>query len=99
MSLSLSESQAINEIAKRLYEFLPGKAHPFADQRISFLAAAHDCGVGPLWSGGSKLPAIASLLQETLEHHRDRFCPLLLEVIKRGLIYRNSKRNPITREE
>ena len=30
---------------------------------------------------------------------RDRFCPLILEIVNTALIYRSSKNNPITREE
>jgi len=42
MSLSLSESLAINEIARFLYDFLPGNPHPYANQGISFQGIARE---------------------------------------------------------
>lgn len=67
MSLSLSETQAIQRIANHLYSFLPGQPHPFANQRISFAGIAYKLGLKDSWMGGSKLPAITSLLENTLE--------------------------------
>lgn len=99
MPLSLTQTQALNKLADRLYSFLPGKAHPFADQRISFENIATSLGLGRFWAGGSKLPAISSLLGETLEHQAASFCPLLLEIVRRGMGYRRSKGSPIGREE
>jgi hypothetical protein len=99
MPLSLVESQAVNEIASLLYDFLPGAPHPYADQSISFAAVAHNVGLAHLWTGGSKLPAITTLLEKTLETQRQLFCRLILEVVRKGLVYRNSEGNPITREE
>lgn len=99
MPLSLAESQAVNEIASLLYDFLPGTPRPFADQSISFAGVAHSVGLSHLWTGGSKLPAITTLLEKTLETQRGSFCCLMLEIVRRGLVYRNKKGNPITREE
>jgi hypothetical protein len=99
MSLSLSESLAINEIARFLYDFLPGNPHPYANQGISFQGIAREMNLIMFWQEGSKLPAITTLLENTLDHHRDLFCDLILEIVRRGLKYRNNKGNPITREE
>ncbi len=99
MSLSLVESQTINKIASSLYDFLPGKPHPYANQDISFEGVAMKLGISQFWSGGSKLPGIIFLLEKTLEFKRPLFCPLVLEIVQKGMIYRNSKGNPITREE
>ena len=99
MGLSLKESQAVNEIAKFLYDFLPGNPHPYADQSISFLGVTRDIGLYQFWRGGSKQPAIATLLEKTLDTRRDLFCKLVLEIVRRGLKYRNNKKTPITREE
>jgi len=99
MSLSLSESQAINEIARCLYDFLPGTPHPFADEKISFQGIAEDMDLIMYWQGGSKLPAIKTLLENILDHRRDLFCDLILKIVQRGLKYRNNKGEPITREE
>jgi hypothetical protein len=42
------------------------------------------------WQEGSKLPAITNLLVNTLDHRRDLFCDLILEIVRRGLKYRNT---------
>lgn len=99
MSLPLSETHTIQEIAKLLYSFLPGQPHPFADQKISFAGIAYDLGLKNFWTGGSKLPSIITLLENTLERKRDTFCRLIVEVVKRGIKYRVGKEKPITREE
>ena len=99
MSATLLESRAINEIAGVLYDFLPGKPHPYANAKISFEGISKDLNLSSLWTGGSKRPAITALLQSTLELHRDRFCQLMLEIIKRGMAYRDNKGDPITRDE
>jgi len=99
MPLSLTESQAVNEIAQFLYDFLPGTPHPFADQSISFAGVAHNLGLSGFWTGGSKFPAIATLLEKTLEIRRELFCNLILDIVRKGLVYRNNKGNPITRDD
>jgi len=99
MPLSLVKSQAVNEIAQLLYDFLPGTPHPYADQRISFAGVARNIGLSDLWTGGSKLPAITTLLEKTLEMRRDLFCQLLLEIVRKGMTYRNNKGNPVTHDE
>jgi len=96
--MNLTEIQHIQELAQHLYNYLPGKAHPFADQDISFLGAAAEVGLEKYWQGGSKHPAILKLLELTLKHDRDKFCPLILKIVERSMIYSN--RSPkITREE
>ena len=99
MVLSLSESQAVNEISRILRDYLPGKAHPFANQDLSFEGVAHRLGLSHFWQSGSKLPAITLLLGKTLDAHRNQFCPLILEIVRNGMIYRNNKGNRITRDE
>jgi hypothetical protein len=99
MSLSLVESQALTEIAGVLYDFLPGKPHPYANPSISFKGAAIKVGVGQFWTDGSKLPSLNQLLDRTLTYHRDRFCDLILEIVRLGVMYRKTKSNPINREE
>lgn len=99
MSASLTESQALAEIAKSLYDYLPGNPHPFADGNISFAGAAHGVGLPHLWGGGSKLPAIVRLLESTFENQRGSFCRLISEIVRRALTYRNNKGKPITRQE
>lgn len=98
MTLSLRESQALTELADRLYPFLPGKPHPYADQNLSFPGVAAKLGLAQHWSAGSKGPAITRLLTETLSSGTGQFCPLILAVIQHGLSYRLNK-EPVTREE
>lgn len=97
--LSLKQSQAIDEIANYVYDFLPGKPHPYADQAISFQGIASDLGLHAYWPGGSKLPSVTELLSATLEHRSEHFPNLLVEMVRRGIRYRSGKGNPITREE
>jgi hypothetical protein len=65
MTLKLAEVQALNDLAKVLYSFLPGTNNPWADPRISFAGIAQELGLANFWSGGSKLPAISTLLTGT----------------------------------
>ncbi len=97
--ITLAETQAVNDMAKLLYEFLPGKPHPYADQSLSFSGVAQQIGVGQFWPGSSKLPSLTKLLLSTLEYRRDLFCTLILKIVQNGMIYRNNKGNPVTREE
>lgn len=99
MSLTLKQTQTLAELAKFLYPFLPGQAHPFADERLSFSGTARDMGLEHFWRGGSKRPAINALLENTLDQRNERFCPLLLEIVRRGMQYRSNKGNSITKEE
>jgi hypothetical protein len=98
MNLSLTEIKTISELADFLYSFLPGKPHPYADHAISFAGIASDLGLEGFWTGGSKRPAIAALLEGTLSQARNKFCPLMIQIVTRGLKYRG-KSNPITKEE
>jgi hypothetical protein len=97
--ITLAETQAVNEIAQILYDFLPGKPHPFADQALSFPGVAQQVGVGEYWPGRSKLPSLTKLLLSTLEYRRYLFCTLILKIVQNGIIYRTSKGNPVTRDE
>ena len=99
MPTSLVESQAITEMAGLLRDFLPGNPHPYADQRISFAGVAHDLGLSRFWSGGSKLPAISTLLEQTLTRRKNAFCHLVLEIVRRAIVYRKNKGSPVGRNE
>jgi hypothetical protein len=98
MAMSLKEGQAVTELAERLYSFLPGKPHPYADQNLSFPGVAGKLGLGNHWPGGSKQLAITTLLTATLEMERGRFCPLVVSIVQHGMNYRKTK-EPITRDE
>jgi len=96
MVLPLKHSRAVAEMAELLYDFLPGSGNPKWKGHVSFKTVAQKVGVGDFWQVGSKKPMIASLLGRTLEFRRDRFEPLLLEVVRAGLVYRQSQGNPVT---
>lgn len=98
MAPSLGETQHLNHLADLLYEFLPGKPHPYADPKISFKGIARDLGLDRLWVDGSKLPAITELLSGAYAADKARFATLILEVVRRGLSYREVK-NPVRRQE
>jgi len=55
--------------------------------------------VGDFWQGGSKLSAVRSLLEATLENRRDRFCSLMIGLVKKGIAYRSKKKTPLTRND
>lgn len=98
MNLSLIETQTISELADFLYTFLPGNPHPYANKSISFLGIASDLDLERYWPGGSKGPAITALIEGTLSRESNKFCPLIIEIVTRGLRYRK-KSNPITKED
>jgi hypothetical protein len=99
MTLPLIKIQALNELSHYLYSFLPGQAHPYANQNISFAGIAKQLGLSQYWSGGSKQPAISQLLTATIEYKSGEFCKLIIEIVTKSITYRQSKGDPITREE
>jgi len=96
--ISLVEKMALNKISGILYDFLPGQAHPFANQSISFAGVAVDLGLHSFWIGGSKKPAILALLENTYSHKKEKFCELIVEIVNRAISYRESK-TPISRNQ
>lgn len=96
MALSLKESQAVADLAKLLYDFLPGSGNPRWTNHVSFKTVAEKVGVGDFWQPGSKEPMICALLERTLEHRRGRFEPLILEIVRGGIVYRGKGGNPLT---
>jgi len=95
MTISLLESQNIDELAGVLYDMLPGSGNP----RLSFPTVAQSLGLAGYWVGGSKRPAIVTLLTATFERERHRFCPLIEGVIRQSLSWRAGRRAPLTRDE
>ena len=95
----MGETQTVTELSKVIYNFLPGKAHPYSRVKTDFRTVSMEVGLGHFWPGGSKLPAIQSLLDSTLRTDKLKFRPLLLHIVREGLKYRSLKGNPITQEE
>lgn len=94
--LTMTEEQALTEVADLLYSYLPASGAIY-----TFGEAARDAGVADLWpgvkgTGLSKLPALMLLLEKTLSQRRDRFCVLVERMVRGGLKYRAKKGNPIT---
>jgi hypothetical protein len=94
--LTLVQSQAIDELVLLLVDWLPGSS-PWGT--YTFADAAADNRVPDFWPGGSKKRALTELLQRTYEARRDRFCPLVLTIVQRGLSYRRQKGQPIQRPD
>lgn len=90
----MKESSTVAGLANLLYDFLPGSGN----NMTAFPLAAQKVGVAEFWPGGSKLPAVTQLLTLTLERRRNKFCDLILEVVKQSMTWRG-KREPLTRGE
>ncbi|RWO88374.1 hypothetical protein [Mesorhizobium sp.] len=95
MSISMKEATAVSAIADLLYDFLPGSGN----SRTAFPLAANEVGVGEFWQQGSKLPSLVQLLTATLEHRRNRFCPLINAIVRQSLTWRRGRGEPLMREE
>lgn len=98
MPLTPKHAKAISDMADLLYDFLPGKPHPYANQSISFQGVANELGLSKYWVGGSKLPAINTLLSSTFQYDRGKFCNLVVTMVNKGIIYK-AKKNPMTKNE
>jgi hypothetical protein len=96
MPLTLLQSQAIDKLVIELVDWLPGSS-PWGS--FTFADAAQLNEVGGYWPGGSKKRALTELLQLTYERRRDRFCPLLLTIVQRGMSNRQQHGSPVTRAE
>jgi hypothetical protein len=96
MSPTMAQAVSIAKLAQALYTFLPGSNYGKA---TTFATVASSVGVEGFWCGGSKQPAIETLLSRTLDECRDRFCPLMETIMFEGIKYRHRKKDPVTREE
>lgn len=99
MALSLKETRAISGLADVLYDFLPGSGHATWKGHVNFETVAAKVGLGGMWPGGSKKPAIVSLLSQTLDRDRGSFQKLILEVVRCGISYRQKQGRPIATAE
>lgn len=99
MALPLKESRSVADIAELLYDFLPGSGHSKWKGHVSFKTVAEKVGVENYWQTGSKIPMITGLIERTLEYRREKFEPLILEIVRAGLAYRQKKGNPVKPEE
>lgn len=97
--LSLKDSKAAADLAQFLYDFLPGSGYSQWKGHVSFKTVAEKIGVGDFWQAGSKLPMITFSLQRTLEHRRHLFEPLILEIVRAGITYREREGHPLRPED
>ncbi len=94
MVLDLARSKYMNDLAGILYSWLPGSNPPFSRQ-YTFGEAAVEFGLH--WKGGSKLPAIQGLLEESGQ--RGVLPKVVFKIISEGLKYRTKGTNIVTRGE
>jgi hypothetical protein len=99
MSVSLKQSQAIRQIARVVYDFLPGSGSRQWKGHVTFESVARGLGIADYWAAGSKEPAIAQLLENTLERRTELFERLTVTVVREGITYRQRQGKPIAREE
>lgn len=99
MALPLRQSRALAALAEHLYDYLPGSGNPSWKGHISFKTVAMKVGVGRLWQAGSKEPMIRALLEGTFELERSKFEPLILEIVRAGIAYRQKRGNPLKPED
>lgn len=99
MSTSLLESKAAADLAKLLYDFLPGSGGRSWRGHVTFETVAIEVGLGDFWSGGSKEPTLARLFELTLKHRRNRFESLVLKIVSEGIKYRRSKKKEVREAE
>lgn len=98
MALTPKQAKTISDISDMLYDFLPGKPHPYANQSISFKGVAAEMGLSMYWIDGSKLPSINALLCNTYQFEKGKFCNLIIGIVNKGIVYRK-KKSPVKRGE
>ncbi len=95
-TLGPKETKVLGEIASLLYEWLPGSAPPFG-RTYTFADAARETGLAGYWPGGSKLPAIQTLMEAA--YQRASLSTLIPQVLREAIKYRDKKGSPLLREE
>jgi hypothetical protein len=99
MSSSLHDAKAAADLARLFYNFLPASGDRSWVGYVTFQTVANQVGVGELWTGGSKEPALARLLEQTLKQKRNRFEALVLAIVSEGIKYRRGKGDEIRESE
>ena len=67
MALEFNQRDAIRKLAEILSNFLPASGHSMWKGHVNFGTVAAKLGLSGYWLGGSKLPAIINLLENTYE--------------------------------
>jgi Restriction endonuclease len=93
---SLAQNAALEELARGLYNFLPGSPHPFGNPNLSFPAVAGSLGLADSWpSNGNKHQRIRVLLEQAL--NRGKFSDLIKEIASRAMTHHKITRDEILR--
>ena len=92
-------SKAITELAQAFYDFLPGSGHARWTNHTTFASVASKCDISAFWPGGSKTPAIITLLSKTYDLAPSKFELLILSIINEGISYRDKNKKSVSREE
>lgn len=98
-SLPLKHSRAIAGLAELLYDFLPGSGNANWKRHVSFKTVAENVGVGDFWQPGSKILMIVALIEKTFSYRVGRLEPLILEIVRAGLLYRQKQGSPVKTED
>lgn len=100
MTLPLKKLNAIQALAHAVQDFLPGSGAREWRAHVTFGTVADRAGVGDFWTPqGSKVPRLVQLFEFTLEHRPRYFEPLIIGIVKEGLLYRRKNRRPVTDKE
>src|SRR6185295_6000616 len=99
MGISLKESRAAAGMGQLLSDFLAGSGSQRWSGHESVQSIATKLGLAQYWQKASKRIMIARLIEQVLQHKRDRFEPFILEVVRAGIRYREKNGEPITRAE
>ena len=86
-------------LAAAFYDLLPGSGNTAWRGHVTFATVASCVGVGEFWPGGSKQPAIQTLLELTLERRRPLFERLVVEIVRAGITYRRRQGRPLAAVE
>ncbi|MDX2054558.1 MAG: hypothetical protein SFV15_19310 [Polyangiaceae bacterium] len=100
MRLTLKQFNGVKDLAKALQNFLPGSGASSWKGHVNFGTVAAELGLSEYWpQSGSKLPRLVSLLQATLEYRPERFEPLIVGIVRKGLTYREAQKDPVRSAE
>lgn len=99
MSSSLHDAKAAADLARLFSDFLPASGARSWSGHVTFQTVAMQVGVGEFWTGGSKEPALARLLEQTLKQRRNRFEELVITIVSEGIKYRRSKNKEVREAE
>jgi hypothetical protein len=96
--MNMQRVVALDDLSQHLYQYLPSSRPPHADQRLPFSGVAAEFGLGRFWQGGSKQPAIRSLLESVLDSGTGKFSALIAKIVERSNTYLKRSDSPVTRE-